>query len=609
MDMKVLLLLAFLFILFLFPGAHALEIPEPKSIETLNINITLSGRLVMNGDISSVSLSLYIPQEWVRSITVTPDTWDYGYDSFGNRIVAITWQNPKGSVDYSVETIVEGGARHVFAESPIGESNAYLNETGITVITTEIREKAYPYEKSLKGVAELTVWVHSYLTYDESLFGQIKPSDWVFENRRGVCVEYSNLLASLLRSKGIPTYYVSGYAYSEADKDFIGHAWVEVLTDNAWVSFDPSWLEGGYLDATHIKTGVSLDGNHSDRLTYFGRGDINWLKNPEVFDVIDYTTNNITYISSRSDRTALNTYGLIESAVSSDECHIAHITASSCTVEGGGEMLNIYDGVRKLWLCGSEHLYWVFEPVNLETGYQYTCPVVIYSQADAKSIENIRLSGEEFPPEVFINGPGVVDVNDSFTLYAQADDGYVFFSPNLTRHEARTWELRLNKPGIYSFYLFSDGALATKRVNVTEKKEFDLSFTNPGNATVNKSFIINVTAKNMFGKNKSARVRIEFGGNLTERVISFSPNELKSVLYNITIQNSGTRRIIVSLLADTITSYSSTIDVYTLQGTLGPQKGILESIIDAIAGFFQGIAEWFSSLFNPTGHTIMKGLF
>lgn len=606
MNLKVLLLPALL-ILFLFPTAHALEIPEPKSIETLDVNMTQSGRIMVDGDIGSASLSLHIPQEGVRSIKVAPDTWDYGYDSFGNRIVVITWQNPAGNMDYSVETSVEGRARHVFADSPAANSNAYLNETGIIVITDGIREKAYPYEKSLRGAAELTVWVHSYITYDESIFGQIKPSDWVFENRRGVCVEYSNLLIALLRSRGIPARYVSGYAYSEDDDTFIGHAWVEVLAGGSWVSFDPTWLEGGYLDATHIKTGVSLDGNHSDRLTYFGTGDIDWFKNPDVFNVTDYTTNSITQISSRSNRTALNAYGLIESAVSSRECQIAHITASSC-ITGGREMLSIYDSVRKLWLCGIESLYWVFEPVNIQTGYEYVCPVIIYNQADARSVENVTLSGEEYPAEVFINGPDMVGVNDSFTLHAQAGGGYVFFSPNLTRHEARTWGLRLNKPGMYTFYLFSDGGLATRVVNVTEKKEFDLSFTNPENATINVPFMINVTAKNMFGRTKPARIRIGFSGNQTEREVSFSPNELKSLLYNLTTRDPGVKQITVSLLADTITSYSSTINVYTPQGTLEHQKGILESIIDAIVGFFQGIAGWFSSLFNPTGQ-ITRGLF
>jgi hypothetical protein len=606
MNLKVLLLPALL-IPFLMPGICALEIPEPKGTETLDINITQSGRLVVNGDIRSASLSLYIPQEGVKSVTVTPDTWDYRYDSFGNRIVVITWQNPMGNINYSVETNVEGRARHVFAESPIGENTAYLNETYMTIITDDIREKAYPYEKSLRGVAELTGWVNSYMTYDESLFGQIKPSDWVFENRRGVCVEYSNLLVALLRSKGIPTRYVSGYVYSDANS-FIGHAWVEVLAGDSWVSFDPSWLEGGYLDATHIKTGVSLDGNHSERLIYLGRGDINWFKNPEVFNVIDYTTNNITYISSRSNRTALNAYGLIESAVSSSECQIAHITASSCIAENRGEVLDIYDNVRKPWLCGSESLYWVFELGNTQTGYEYVCPVIIYNQAGARSVEDVRLSGEEFPQDVFINGPDMVGMNDSFTLYAQVGGGYVFFSPNLTRHEARTWGLRLNKPGMYSFYLFSDGALAIKRVNVTEKKEFDLSFTNPENATIDVPFMINVTAKNMFGRTKSARIRIWFEGNQTEAGLSFSPNELKSLLYNLTTRDPGVKQITVSLLADTITSYSSTINIYTLQGTLEPQKGILESIIDAIAGFFQGIAGWFSSLFNPAGQ-ITRSMF
>lgn len=65
-----------------------------------------------------------------------------------------------------------------------------------------------------------------------------------------VCMEYSDLLITLLRAQGIPSRAAFGYTYDprddEAQDSQNGHQWVEVfLPDVGWVSVDPTWGDSG----------------------------------------------------------------------------------------------------------------------------------------------------------------------------------------------------------------------------------------------------------------------------------------------------------------------------------------------------------------------------
>lgn len=292
-----------LILLLISPACAALN---PKSITDMTVKITRSGTIDITGDVDTLNLSLYIPQQGIKSITVIPNSWNYKQDIFGNNMIVMNWKNPSGVLDYRVEMTVENSAKQLAQKMPIGNDTSYLKETDSIVFDDAIRKFAYPYEKTLDKVAELTIDVNKLVKYDASLAGENKPSSWVIENRRGVCVEYTNLLAALLRVSDIPARYVVGYAYSSMDEAFTGHSWIEVplhtdakQTDTRSVSFsfDPTWLQGGYLDATHIKTATLLDNNQTETLYYIGRGSAEWKKNEDVLEIIDYTTRNITSIS------------------------------------------------------------------------------------------------------------------------------------------------------------------------------------------------------------------------------------------------------------------------------------------------------------------------
>ena len=311
--------LLFVMILLLVLPVYAADF-NPKSIAEIEVDIVKSGTIDITGSVDMLNLSLYIPQQGIKSIKISPNTWNYKQDEFGNKMVVISWEKPSGMLAYSIEIDAENSAAYLYDNKPIGSNSLYLHETDTIVFSDDIRKFAYPYEKTLDRVAELVMAVNNMVEYDASLAGEDKPSTWVMQNKRGVCVEFDNLLTALLRVSGIPTRYVVGYAYSSKDRKFMGHSWVEVLTNNndanQWVPFDPTWLQGGYLDATHIKTAAMLENNQTETLYYIGRGNVNWKKNEDSVRVIASAVGDTTDISVFSEDFAINSAGYLKAEIS-----------------------------------------------------------------------------------------------------------------------------------------------------------------------------------------------------------------------------------------------------------------------------------------------------
>ncbi len=576
-----------------------------KSVDSITLRIVQSGTLDITGDVKSANLTLYIPQEGVQSLNVVSNlknTWNYGIDSFGNKVVVIEWKNPFGAVTYQLDIIVKNRVKFVQPAAGIGSDSRYLNETKYIVIDDEIRKLAYPYEKTWENVARLAELVYNTVEYDISMVGQRKSSDWVYENKRGVCVEHANLLTALLRASGIPTRYVVGYAYSSVDKKLIGHTWVEVLDSSGnWIPFDPTWLQGGYSDATHIKTANLLDDSQIDVLSYYGSGSIKWTRGSsqngaltgdlyaDKVDILDYTTKNITSITLSSSDAALGGYGYVKATLSSSVCAINQIKIQSCVDKTKNDVIEFYERERNVYFCGSKEIYWFFDE-NGRNGY--VCPVSVFDQVGSTEEIDVTVSGSAKGRNTAIEGPSTVAVGERFTLRANAPSGFIFYSSEFGINYDTSWPLTIKRTGNYNFYLYDGDSLAIKAISVVEKKEFDLSIKAPDDAEWNETFQVNVTAKNL-NDVKYAILRLEFNGRRIEKSLSFLPNEEKKLSFNMTALSTGT--IFASLSADTLTTYSTFISVEQ-----PPQKPLsaMDSIIKAISDFFAGIAQFFGNLFK-----------
>jgi len=138
-----------------------------------------------------------------------------------------------------------------------------INETYYEM-TPDIINKSYeivePSDNPIQKAIKICNWVSDYLTYDGNLPAQEKGAKWAFENKKGDCSEYSDLMVTLLRCQGIPARKVTGYVISNdptlkphvgqtwkftlsnTEDSFLGHAWVEYYVQGiGWIASDPTW--------------------------------------------------------------------------------------------------------------------------------------------------------------------------------------------------------------------------------------------------------------------------------------------------------------------------------------------------------------------------------
>jgi transglutaminase-like putative cysteine protease len=109
-------------------------------------------------------------------------------------------------------------------------------------------------KKTLHIIYKGLKFVSNYITYDDSLANEITKGNsktvdvnTVLKEQKGTCSEYTNLFIALMRNKGIPARFVTGYIFMP-ENGFEGfHAWAECyIKDYGWFAVDPQnafyWL-------------------------------------------------------------------------------------------------------------------------------------------------------------------------------------------------------------------------------------------------------------------------------------------------------------------------------------------------------------------------------
>lgn len=121
---------------------------------------------------------------------------------------------------------------------------------------------------------ELMQRIHADFRYDSDSTDIDTPLDTVLRERRGVCQDFAHLMAGVLRMRGLPARYVSGYLLTRAPageaaagREMQGadasHAWVQVWCPGTpgaaagWLDLDPTndLVPGG----GHVRVAVGRD--------------------------------------------------------------------------------------------------------------------------------------------------------------------------------------------------------------------------------------------------------------------------------------------------------------------------------------------------------------
>lgn len=117
-----------------------------------------------------------------------------------------------------------------------------------------------PGADPLESIRELRSTLFRIFEYAPGSTAADSPIEHVLETGRGVCQDYAHVMASIARSWGIPTRYVSGYLGPDRDTPSPGesHAWVECwLPGLGWSGFDPA--NDCDCDARHVRVAIGRD--------------------------------------------------------------------------------------------------------------------------------------------------------------------------------------------------------------------------------------------------------------------------------------------------------------------------------------------------------------
>jgi len=117
-----------------------------------------------------------------------------------------------------------------------------------------------PGADPLESVRELQSTLFRIFEYAPGSTAADSPIEHVLETGRGVCQDYAHVMASIARSWGIPTRYVSGYLGPDRDNPSPGesHAWVECwLPGLGWSGFDPA--NDCDCDDRHVRVAIGRD--------------------------------------------------------------------------------------------------------------------------------------------------------------------------------------------------------------------------------------------------------------------------------------------------------------------------------------------------------------
>ena len=98
-------------------------------------------------------------------------------------------------------------------------------------------------------VRRLQEWVARSMTFDPGV--AVTPASEVVRNRRGTCVAYAVLLASMTRAAGIPARVAMGCVYVAGA--WGGHAWVDAWIGGEWRAIDAAAYRAGYADAARFQ--------------------------------------------------------------------------------------------------------------------------------------------------------------------------------------------------------------------------------------------------------------------------------------------------------------------------------------------------------------------
>ena len=201
---------------------------------------------------------------------LTPEKWAAFPLSDENGTYKITVYQNIGESKYATVLSLTVTVQMADEFAPFLRSNQYVDFEAAPKAVAKAAQLTAGILDPLKKVEKVYDFVVGSLTYDKELAstvtsGYLPELDKVLEKQKGICFDYAALMTGMLRSQGVPTKLVVGYAGT------VYHAWISVWSaTDGWVD-GVIWFDGtGWqrMDPTFASSG----GSSPDILDYIGNG-------------------------------------------------------------------------------------------------------------------------------------------------------------------------------------------------------------------------------------------------------------------------------------------------------------------------------------------------
>ncbi|VVB57572.1 Transglutaminase-like superfamily protein [uncultured archaeon] len=361
----------------------------------------------------AVNLSLPIDSRLVQA----PPSAQVLHDAYGNPYLYFTDPEPKFPYVFRANSSIHVSSEPLSAlpssPAPLPGQARFLRLTPdmspddprVEALARQITANAStPFEK----VARLAAWTHDYIRYDARFTDQLPDVRTILDRPQGVCTEYTLLFSAMARSLGYPTRFVSGYAYSSDANTWQGHSWAEVWLGE-WVPADPTWLEVGSLDATHIplmRTPESAAVTLSISAMVSGSGELQLERDSPLgapaeqvhaVRLVPRAEDELLSLQSSSDTIPPGGRAMVWLPYPSSDYSLVSATLSSCATNGT-PLLDTGSSSRLLVSAPNQtsYLFWLVEaPAGLDPHYVYHCPISIHTGLADAPARTLSVSDEQ----------------------------------------------------------------------------------------------------------------------------------------------------------------------------------------------------------------------
>jgi transglutaminase-like putative cysteine protease len=212
----------------------------------------------------------------LNRVETIPATRSYRYiDYWGTAVTAFDLHAPHTDLTVMSSSVVETertepavtgvGWRDLHSDAVIDRYDDLLRPTKHAPDNKRVASVARKFAKShepAEAVVAVSDWVRSELDYLPGTTSVHSSGLDALKSGKGVCQDFVHLSLMLLRSIGIPAYYVSGYLHPKSNAvvgdtvDGRSHAWIEAWT-GGWWSYDPT--NGTDITEQYVSVGVGRD--------------------------------------------------------------------------------------------------------------------------------------------------------------------------------------------------------------------------------------------------------------------------------------------------------------------------------------------------------------